>query len=84
MYEIIYDYEDEKNIRETFEGTWTELQDHIEQMRENGCYNIDATDLLQGYEEEPEFEQERTSSTNGDYSPTHPWDAPGMSISDFI
>ena len=24
------------------------------------------------------------SSTNGDYSPSHPWDAPGMKISDFI
>lgn len=24
------------------------------------------------------------SSTDGDYSPTNPWDAPGMGISDFI
>ena len=24
------------------------------------------------------------SSTGGDYSPAHPWDAPGMSASDFI
>lgn len=24
------------------------------------------------------------SSTNGDYSPSNPWDAPGMSMSDFI
>lgn len=24
------------------------------------------------------------SSTNGDYSPRNPWDAPGMSIHDFI
>lgn len=24
------------------------------------------------------------SSTNGDYSPSNPWNAPGMSISDFI
>ena len=23
-------------------------------------------------------------STNGDYSPSNPWDAPGMSVSDFI
>lgn len=29
-------------------------------------------------------EEEYTSSTNGDYSPGNPWDAPGMSISDFI
>ena len=25
-----------------------------------------------------------SSSTNGDYSPSNPWDAPGMSVSDFI
>ena len=24
------------------------------------------------------------SSTGGDYSPSHPWDVPGMSVSDFI
>lgn len=24
------------------------------------------------------------SATNGDYGPSHPWDAPGMSIHDFI
>ena len=24
------------------------------------------------------------SSTNGDYRPSNPWDAPGMSVSDFI
>lgn len=24
------------------------------------------------------------SSTNGDYSPSNPWDAPGMSVKDFI
>jgi hypothetical protein len=31
------------------------------------------------------FDDEYTpSSTNGDYSPSNPWDAPGMSIRDFI
>ena len=83
MYEIIYDYDDEKNIRENFDGTWTELQDHIKQMRETGCYNIDATDLEQG-EYDPYRGRERTSCTYGDYSPSNPWNAPGMSISDFI
>ncbi len=24
------------------------------------------------------------SATNGDYSPSNPWDAPGMSVKDFI
>lgn len=29
-------------------------------------------------------EKEYTSAENGDYSPSHPWDAPGMSVRDFI
>jgi predicted enzyme involved in methoxymalonyl-ACP biosynthesis len=46
-YEIFYDYcsEDgyeERNISETFEGTWSELQDCIKQMKKQGCYNIEA------------------------------------------
>lgn len=31
-----------------------------------------------------EDEHHMRSSTDGDYSPSNPWDAPGMSISDFI
>ena len=35
--------------------------------------------------EEEEYEEEYCpSSTNGDYSPSCPWNAPGMSIKDFI
>lgn len=47
MFEIIYDYSneysDEKNIRETFEGEWSELQEYIKKMKADGCYNISAT-----------------------------------------
>lgn len=47
MYEIIYDFTDDcgyenRNITETFEGSWTELQNCIKSMKENGCYNIYA------------------------------------------
>lgn len=35
-------------------------------------------------DEEEEDEEYTPSSTFGDYSPSNPWDAPGMSISDFI
>lgn len=31
-----------------------------------------------------EDEEYIPSSENGDYSPSNPWDAPGMRISDFI
>ena len=29
-------------------------------------------------------EHEHTSATEGDYSPSNPWDAPGMNVRDFI
>lgn len=41
---------------------------------------IDEAESLPG--DEP-FES-YTSATDGDYSPSNPWDAPGMSVSDFI
>ena len=31
-----------------------------------------------------DYEDDYPSSTRGDYGPSNPWDAPGMSISDFI
>lgn len=43
-------------------------------------YPFDESDL----EEEEVDEHDYTSSTNRDYSPSNPWDAPGMSIKDFI
>ena len=50
-YEIIYDYEDEHNICETFDTeSWTDLKEYLKQMRKNGCYNIDASFLYE-YEE---------------------------------
>lgn len=33
---------------------------------------------------ETEWEREYTSSTARDYGPSNPWDAPGMSVRDFI
>lgn len=36
------------------------------------------------YEETPEEEEYCPSSSNRDYGPSNPWDAPGMSIRDFI
>lgn len=36
------------------------------------------------YEDCEEDEEYVPSSENGDYGPSNPWDAPGMSIKDFI
>lgn len=38
-------------------------------------------EYLEDYES---WEEYCSSSTHGDYSPSNPWDAPGMCISDFI
>ena len=35
-------------------------------------------------DDEEEEDDYRPSSTNRDYSPSNPWDAPGMSVKDFI
>ena len=36
-------------------------------------------------EDEYSYEEDYVpSSENGDYSPSNPWDAPGMSLKDFI
>ena len=43
-------------------------------------FNMDKLNELCGVDDEPYI----SSCTNGDYSPSNPWDAPGMSISDFI
>lgn len=47
-------------------------------------YIIDAVDEPEWEEPDGDDDDYVPSSTNGDYSPSHPWDAPGMKISDFI
>lgn len=43
MYEIIYDVDDEtRNIREIFHGGWFDLQDYVQSLRDDGCFNIAA------------------------------------------
>jgi hypothetical protein len=42
------------------------------------------TDACDDFEEYCGNEEYTSSATNGDYSPSNPWDAPGMSIRDFI
>ncbi len=45
MYEITYDYDDDRNIRETFKGSWLELKAYISGMKRTGCYNITTADI---------------------------------------
>lgn len=41
-------------------------------------------EILEYLEEVDDDEEYIPSVTKGDYSPSNPWDAPGMSIHDFI
>ena len=45
--------------------------------------DFDEDDVIAEYNEDEE-EEYVPSAENGDYSPSNPWDAPGMSIHDFI
>ena len=49
---------------------------------EGRLYQAPYLDSGETFEEE--LERTFRSSTNGDYSPSSPWSAPGMSIKDFI
>lgn len=78
-------------IRHGQDSTWCD-SDIIEQLIECGLTEQDFIkygfgDFVADYFKEPDEEDDDEyipSSTNGDYSPSNPWDAPGMSIRDFI
>lgn len=57
------------------EGTWGDLVFQIE-------WEFDVDGIRSECEEDDE--DYIPSSTNGDYSPSDPWNVPGMSIKDFI
>lgn len=97
-WEIICDRDGEENTFHLFIGTVEELDEHVRKMKEIGCTNI-FTNRLGGeatedndadedpWEEEYVDPWEKAyirSVTGGDYSSANPWDAPGMSVSDFI
>lgn len=56
----------------------------------NLCYLAETemvdgnTDACEDFEKYYGCDEYTPSATNGDYSPSNPWDAPGMSIRDFI
>ena len=47
-------------------------------------YDEEYMDAYEEYEEASRRGDRTPSSTAGDYSPSNPWDAPGMSMRDFI
>lgn len=64
-----------KALREAqVEGTLSDLAYQIEYF-----FDVDGVRDL-----DDEDEEYVPSAENGDYSPSNPWDAPGMSVNDFI
>lgn len=68
-----------KALREAeVEGTLSDLAYQIE-------YELDIDGVRSEDEEFDEDDEDYVpSAENGDYGPSNPWDAPGMSIHDFI
>lgn len=65
---------------------WGDIDYCLGYVMENGRGG--ETDICERYEEGTpscyEDNEYTPSATHGDYSPSCPWNAPGMSISDFI
>lgn len=62
---------------------WYEMhtteREYIKEASDCGKYEMETN------EDREEFDEYYTpSSTAGDYSPSNPWNAPGMSVRDFI
>ena len=69
------------------------IEEEAERAFEEGCMNsqfdfsdgeIDSTDYWVEEDDDERHYHYTPSAENGDYSPSNPWDAPGMKISDFI
>jgi len=71
-------------------ASWGDLIDFCIDYEMASCEEDEiasAKDCLKYEEGTPsclELEDDCPSASNGDYSPSNPWDAPGMSIRDFI
>lgn len=56
-------------------GDYNELMNRVADAR---------YEIMYGLSEDEDEGPYRPSATRGDYSPSSPWNAPGMSVSDFI
>ena len=57
---------------------------YLAESEQVNCETEACEDFIQAYDCDDEDEYYTPSATYGDYSPSNPWDAPGMSIHDFI
>ena len=68
-------------------------EEEAERAFEEGCMNsqfdfsdgeIDSTDYWVKEDDDEHHYHYTPSAENGDYSPSNPWNAPGMKIGDFL
>ena len=68
-------------------------EEEAERAFEEGCMNsqfdfsdgeVDSTDYWVEEDDDERHYHYTPSAENGDYSPSDPWNAPGMKMSDFI
>lgn len=71
---LVYELERTGHLRMVEEREWDEANE--------GIFEYSDYEREEAYALADEYYT--PSATAGDYSPSHPWDAPGMSISDFI
>ena len=81
----------EEEISDMLKGYDSMELEHLLQQWAEEYNNANAEDTVEFFERKIEemYEQEKESeyipsAENGDYSPSNPWDAPGMKMSDFI
>ena len=77
------------NCKHRYYGSWIGMDVCAGyEIAEDEAAEIEQAKICNRYEEgKPpclEDDEHTPSATNGDYSPSCPWNAPGMSISDFI
>ena len=75
---LIHTFYVEADSREEASDTFDTYLNHGEVDFSDGCL-VDSKITIE--EEDDDYVP---SAENGDYSPSNPWDAPGMSKSDFI
>ena len=80
-----------RNCKNRFFESWSGFEpcygwEHTETEKEEREMASCCNDYIEETEEDIEYRKGHyyTSSTCGDYSPSSPWNAPGMCISDFI
>lgn len=61
-----------------------QLEDFVEHFNDRQSEKYDYDEEPDYYMDDGEDEYYTPSCTNRDYGPSNPWDAPGMSIHDFI